>query len=1370
MAANGHKGLPVGRYFTHEGVDPMATVTYDQRSSIIRNPDGSVVFEMHDVEVPSFWSQVATDILAQKYFRKAGVPYVGKNGEAITGPEKSLRQVAHRMAGCWRHWGEKYNYFASAQDAQVFYDEVVYMLLHQIAAPNSPQWFNTGLAFAYGITGPAQGHYYVDPDSGELKMSDDAYTRPQPHACFIQEVKDDLVNESGIFDLLTREARIFKYGSGTGTNFSSLRGAGESLSGGGRSSGMMSFLRVLDRAAGSIKSGGTTRRAAKMVCLNMDHPEIEEFIWWKVNEEEKVASLVTGSAVLKGHVETIIQHAQQNPDLVTNRKLAGAVRDAAHANVPLNYVVRALDLARQHKGMDLDTFDTDYNNEAYLTVSGQNSNNSVRIPNSFFEAIDRDDMWALKARTNGKVMKLVSARSLWEDIGYCAWASADPGVQYDTIINEWHTCPEDGRINASNPCVTGDTRVLAQDGRWMRIDSMIGKETAILTNTGVIQESVIAGAFKTGTKPVYKLQTKSGYELKLTADHKVFTVNRGFVQAGELLKDDYVVIPAHEVSDIKAINDKTFYQMIGVYLGDGCGGAISSKRGIQLTMSKESELPVLENFAEYVASNYERQTHISSPATVQITKTSGKYVITQTALLDRFKSMLNVSLLAHEKRLSDQIFQLPLGAQKYVLQGLFTADGTVASYGDKSQYVALDSTSLQLIKDVQLLLLGFGIKSKLYPNRRAGKLVSMLPDGKGGLKEYPVREMHSLRVSRSSRIRFEQLIGFMPESPKYEKLRKMNETVAVYRDMPFDSVLSLDYVGVEDVYDLTEPATHTFVANGITVHNCSEYMFLDDTACNLASINLGTLYNNETGAFDVEGYKHAIRLWTMILEISVLMAQFPSKQVALKSYEFRTLGLGYANVGSVLMRMGIPYDSDEGRAIAGAFTSILCGESYATSAEIAQSLGAFPGYERNKQHMLRVIRNHRRAAYALTDYEGLSVKPVPIDQTKCPPYLLSAARVAWDYALSLGELNGYRNAQVTVLAPTGTIGLAMDCDTTGVEPDYALVKFKKLAGGGYFKIVNQSVPGALKKLGYSASQIKDIVDYCVGRGTLQGCTSITTERLRAKGFGDEQIAALEKQLPTSFELKNAFSPWVLGMEFCKQLGFSDEQLNDPRFSLLEGLGFNARDIEAAQEYVCGTMTIEGASHLRIEHYPVFDCANKCGAKGQRFISTYGHLRMLSATQPFISGAISKTINMARESTVEDVKDAYAFAWKHMVKAVALYRDGSKLSQPLNTTLQDNPELKAVLAMEDVELEEPVVVEQKKLGSLPVAESFDQASVQEPLVAVMANAVLDTETPVSDVKVAGYMADEKCGSCGNKLVRRNGVCTICDVCGTTGGCS
>ena len=1002
-------GLVIERYFTKKSVDPYTQVTYEKRSSVIRNPDGSIVFEMKDVEVPSTWSQVATDILAQKYFRKAGIPY--QNG--ATGSEKSMKQVAHRLAGCWRHWGEKHNYFASTEDAQAFYDEVVYMLLTQSAAPNSPQWFNTGLAWAYGIKGPAQGHYYVDPKTGELKKSEDAYTMPQPHACFIQKIKDDLVNEGGIFDVLTREARIFKYGSGTGSNFSSLRGAGEHLTGGGRSSGLMSFLKIFDRAAGAIKSGGTTRRAAKMVSLNLDHPEIEKFIWWKVREEEKVAALVAGSAVLKSHIERIIKLTKENPSVAHNKELARAIRAAAKDNVPLNFIVRTMDLAQQDENMNLEVFDTAYENEAYLTVSGQNSNNSVRIPNTFFKALDENSLWQLTARMDGHVMKEIPAQKLWDEIGYCAWASADPGVQYDTTINEWHTCPEDGRINGSNPC--------------------------------------------------------------------------------------------------------------------------------------------------------------------------------------------------------------------------------------------------------------------------------------------------------------------------------------------------------------------------------SEYMFLDDTACNLASINLGQFYNDETNVFDVKGYRHAIRIWTIILEISVLMAQFPSKEVAIKSHEYRTLGLGYANIGSVLMRMGIPYDSDAGRAIAGALTAIMCGDAYTTSAEMAKHLGAFAGYGRNKKHMLRVIRNHRRAAFDEKGFEVLSVHPHAINQKRCPDLLLHAARDASDKALKMGELHGYRNAQVTVLAPTGTIGLVMDCDTTGVEPDYALVKFKKLAGGGYFKIVNQSVPKALERLGYTQTQVKEIVAYCVGHGTLKCCPAINHETLMTNGFGREQLDSIEKQLPNISELKYAFAPWVLGKEFCEKRGFSEGQLNDTHFNMLESLGFNEEEIEQANEYVCGAMTIENAPHLREEHYPVFDCASKCGAKGKRCIDTYGHLKMLAATQPFITGAISKTINMTRESTVQDIKDAYRFAWEHMIKAVALYRDGSKLSQPLNTTFRDNPELQHVLDQEEIEVDE---IESNGDGIVADEEDSEAeeslVTVLNPAIEVAAASVAQSELQqsealvgekhIGDAKTVGYMADEKCGGCGSKMVRRSGVCTICDVCGTTGGCS
>ncbi|MAT38831.1 MAG: ribonucleoside-diphosphate reductase, adenosylcobalamin-dependent [Ectothiorhodospiraceae bacterium] len=939
------------RRFTSEGQSAYEHFTYTKRSSVLRNADGSVVFELHDIEVPSHWSQVATDVLAQKYFRKAGVPQkhedgspvLDENGNQVYGSETSIKQVVHRLVGCWKQWGQRYGYFDSEADADAYYDDMAFTLLQQMAAPNSPQWFNTGLHYAYGITGPAQGHHYVDPDNGELKRSEDAYSRPQPHACFIQSVRDDLVNEGGIFDLVTREARIFKYGSGTGTNFSALRAKNEPLSGGGFSSGLMSFLKINDRAAGSIKSGGTTRRAAKMVILDIDHPDIEDFIDWKVIEEQKVAALVSGAAMNKKHLQSVMNAAIEggSSDPRKNPKLEITMKRASHAGVPMNYIYRAMQLVDQgYTEFELPLFNTHYEDEAYLTVSGQNSNNSVRVTNSFLQAVDRGDSWNLTHRKNGEVAKTVEAKDLWDRIAYAAWSSADPGIQYDTTINDWHTCHEDGRINASNPC--------------------------------------------------------------------------------------------------------------------------------------------------------------------------------------------------------------------------------------------------------------------------------------------------------------------------------------------------------------------------------SEYMFLDDTACNLASFNLKYFWSEENHEFETEKFRHAVRLWTLTLEISVLMAQFPSEEVARKSYEFRTLGLGYANLGTVLMIAGVPYDSPKGRAIAAGITALLTAESYAASAEIAGDVGAFPRYEPNREHMLRVIRNHRRAAYNANpeDYENLSVPPVGIDPKLCPEPLLGAAQQSWDRALELGEQNGYRNAQVSVLAPTGTIGLVMDCDTTGVEPDFAIVKYKKLAGGGYFKIVNQSIPKALEYLGYSQQQIEDIEKYVKGHGTLAGCPDINRESLLKRGFNSEAIEKIEAQLDSVFELKFAFNKYVLGEDLCFKLGFTAEQLDDPSFDMLTALNFTSEEIDRANEYVCGTMMIEGAPHLRAADLPVFDTANKCGKRGERYIKYEGHIRMMAAVQPFISGAISKTINMPAHATIEEVKHAYKLSWQLMLKAIALYRDGSKLSQPLNTVSDAHAEALMEMGTEDdfneqigpKEIQEKIVyrVERKKL--------------------------------------------------------------------------
>ena len=926
--------MRIERRFTKPDQSAYDGITFRKALSEIKNPDGSIVFRMADIDVPAAWSQVASDIIAQKYFRKAGVARVLKRVEENdvpswlwrsvpddkalaklpederSGSETDSRQVFDRLAGTWTYWGWKGGYFDSEEDARAFFDEIRYMLATQRVAPNSPQWFNTGLFWAYGIDGPGQGHFYVDPFSGKLTASNSAYEHPQPHACFIQSVGDDLVNDGGIMDLWVREARLFKYGSGTGSNFSHLRGEGERLSGGGKSSGLMSFLKIGDRAAGAIKSGGTTRRAAKMVVVDIDHPDIEAYINWKVTEEQKVAALVTGSKIVSKHLKAVFKacvncEADDGAcfEVDKNPALKREVKAAKKALVPENYIQRIIQFARQgYTEMDFPVYNTDWDSEAYLTVAGQNSNNSVRVTDDFLRSVENDGDWDLIGRTTGKVTKTLKARDLWEQIGYAAWASADPGIQYHTTINDWHTCPADGPITASNPC--------------------------------------------------------------------------------------------------------------------------------------------------------------------------------------------------------------------------------------------------------------------------------------------------------------------------------------------------------------------------------SEYMFLDDTACNLASVNL-LPYRNADSSFDTAAFEHTVRLWTIVLEISVMMAQFPSKAIAERSYKFRTLGLGFANIGGMLMTSGIPYDSDEGRAICGAISAVMTGISYATSAEMAGELGPFPGYKRNAKSMLKVITNHRTAAYGKqTGYKDLSILPVPLDHAACPDTnLIARAKHAWDEALTLGKAHGYRNAQVSVVAPTGTIGLVMDCDTTGIEPDFALVKFKKLAGGGYFKIINRAVPPALRTLGYSESDIAEIEAYAVGHGNLDQAPGINSASLKAKGFTDELIKTLNTALKSAFDIKFAFNKFTLGEEFCRDvLGFTDDELNDFTFEMLPALGFSKKEIAAANIHVCGAMTLEGAPHLKDEHLPVFDCASPTGKTGKRYLSVDSHIRMMAASQPFISGAISKTINMPNDATVEDAKSAYMLSWQLALKANALYRDGSKLSQPLNASL------------------------------------------------------------------------------------------------------
>ena len=979
-------GLVIERRFTTAGEDAFDVFDWIEMDVEIRNPDGSMADTVEGVKLPSGFSGVPGKVCAQKYLRKAGVPRhlrkVPEDGVPVwlqrstpdherlqtldagnrMGGETDGRELFRRLAGTWTYWGWKYGYFASEADARAYFDEMCYLIASQRSAPNSPQWFNTGLHWAYGIEGPAQGHSFVDPETGELEFSTNAYEHPQPHACFIQSVSDSLVGGSeSIMGLWNREALLFKYGSGTGSNFSRIRGAGEPLSGGGSSSGLLSFLKIGDRAAGAIKSGGTTRRAAKMVTLDLDHPDIEEYIDWKSSEEEKVSALVIGSNILQKNANSLMDaiwefgDEEGRFDQEVNPGLRRAMVRAIREHVPQPHIQRILDLAKQGwKGVDFEILDTNWQGEAYLTVSGQNSNNSVRVPNQFMDSVKQGGDWNLYWRTElerseaedrePEPCKTMDAGGLWDKVAYTAWACADPGVQFDTTINEWHTCPEGGRINGSNPC--------------------------------------------------------------------------------------------------------------------------------------------------------------------------------------------------------------------------------------------------------------------------------------------------------------------------------------------------------------------------------SEYMFLDDTACNLASINLLHYYDLDTQTFHIDDFRHSVRLWTTTLEISVLMAQFPSEEIARKSYEYRTLGLGYCNIGSLLMHMGIPYDDERAYAICGAITSIMCGETYSTSAEMASILGPFPDYERNSEHMLRVMRNHRRAAYdsSVDDYEGLTVSPMGINAKKCPKDLLEAARESWDRAVREGEEHGYRNAQTTVIAPTGTIGLIMGADTTGVEPQFSLVQFKTLAGGGSLRIVNKGVPSALRRLGYSDNECKTIEEYIIGTGRIAGCPSLPVDRLMEAGLSGKDLAEIESKMGDVFDIRSAFAPSLLGKELCTgSLGMTEDQYEDAFFDTLSFLGFTQEEVDAAGEHIFGNLTIEGAPGLKEEHLAVFDCATPCGAKGKRSIAWPAHVKMMAAAQPFISGAISKTINMPSNSTVDDVREAYNLSHTTMNKACAVYRDCSKLSQPLMNKLVEDTDLTEEVTEEDpIErmVEETVkVLPVPEAVAQPVAESF-----------------------------------------------------------------
>jgi ribonucleotide reductase alpha subunit len=1225
-------------------------INYTSRSSKIVNTDGSVVFEKNNILAPEKWSQIAVDILAQKYFRRAGVPEYTDSiyeedvpfwlersvtrSDTICGGEDSAWQVFHRLAGCWAYWGWRGGYFSSVDDAIAFYDEVIYMLAAQMAAPNSPQWFNTGLNWAYGIKGPAQGHYYVDPATNEVKRSISSYERPQPHACFLLSIKDDLVNDGGIMDLWTREALVFKFGSGSGTNFSDIRGEGEPLSGGGKSSGLMGFLKVGDRSAGAIKSGGTTRRAAKLVCLDLDHPDIEEFISWKVVEEQKVAALVAGSKAVNRHLNAIMQAVTTHTDMESqydpkhNRALRKAIREARQAHVSENYIARVLQMCKQgHTSIDIEEYDTDWTSKAYLTVSGQNSNNSVRVPNAFMQAVEADGEWHLywrtekaKAKAEGREpnpCKTIKARALWDKIAEAAWHSADPGVQFDTTINEWHTCPEDGDIRTSNPCcLVGETLVDTSEG-LIRIDALVDMANKGEKLPYVFARDVEAGApvlrrilraWKAGdTEQLVRITTDKGIVITCTPEHRFLSFKGEWIQASDLKAGS-------SLRKISRHQNKRRSNRVMLGVGSQTNnGEVYQSRWMWEQVNGE-------------AGDWNEVHHINGDTTD-----------------DRLS---NLEIVPHSEH------------QAYHSSG-----------ENNPRFLDVNNDDLMRVWDVLVT------KPHKLTCGRWNKIVHDL-----GLQgKVPVAF-----TGKAPRIRGMAWVDFVAQ-------------MSGMREMANDRVTKIEYLKPESptpVYDIEVDGVHNFAVTSdptpgkhtIVVHN-SEYMFLDDTACNLASLNLLAFYSTETGEFQIEDFKHAVRIWTLILEISVYMAQFPSPEVARKSYDFRTLGLGYANLGALLMVQGIPYDSDEGRAQCAVITAIMHAGAYATSAEMASEVGTFPRYEANKEAMQRVIWNHTLAScFGLREYSQLSILPTFSLSNNLCYNITSSARDECIRMFEMGEKHGFRNAQVTCLAPTGTISLIMDCDTTGIEPDFALVKFKKLAGGGYFKIVNQAVPLALAKLGYTAQQAIDIINYIVGSHNLEDhpYMGFDAHDLIAKGFTANTLKKIEEQLPSAFNIEFVFNKYTLGVEVLEnELKIPADVYNRPDFNLLSHLGFTKEQIEDTNRHICGTMTIEGAPHLKPEHLPVFDCANKCGKTGKRFLSAEAHIRMMAAAQPFISGAISKTINMPNEATIEDVKKAYELSWKLMVKAVALYRDGSKLSQPLNS-ISDSDEAAILSAANDTD--------------------------------------------------------------------------------------
>lgn len=1339
--------MKIKRIFTQANKSVFDMFEYSTRTSILRNTNGSVVFEMNNIEVPKNWSQVATDILAQKYFRKAGVPITNGKGEAVLdkdgqpqyGSEHSIKQVAHRLAGCWAYWGREHNYFDKEEDANAFYDEVAYMLMAQMVAPNSPQWFNTGLNFAYGITGNPQGHYYVDGKTHKLNRSKDAYTRPAPHACFIQSVNDDLVNEGGIFDLVTREARIFKYGSGTGTNFSAIRGTNEPLSGGGQSSGLMSFLKVNDRAAGAVKSGGTTRRAAKMVILNIDHPDIEEFITWKMKEEQKVAALVAGSKICNKFLNKIIEVALNEGTDYSNKNSAlnKVIQQALNRGVPLNYIVRVLTLVEQGETrIDFREFDTHYEGEAYNTVSGQNSNNSVRVTNAFMRSVEEDDNWHLTQRTDGKTTKTLKARSLWDKINYSAWSSADPGLQFDTTINEWHTCINDGTINGSNPCseymFLDDTACnlasinLAHFYDWENRTFKVEEyKHSIRLWTCVLEISVLMAQFpsKEVAQKSFDYRTLGlGYAnlgtVLMTAgipydseEGRAWAAAITAILTGESYATSAEMAKDHGPFARYKANSENMLRVIRNHRRAAYNAPTQEYEGLTILPQGINQNLCPSNLATSAKECWDRALSLGQKygyRNAQTTVLAPTGCLTGNSMVSSSFGLVPLNTLGNinGEKWQDANFEVMTNegvkqATKFFVNGVAPTRNIKTKlgyeiYGTLQHRIkVLDSLTNELvwkrfseIKKGDALPLAmntiFGdenevalpnifcknsiietkIKAPKQVNSELAELVGYFA-GKGFVTNNSI----NFNVLNSNTEVAERLVFLIKKLFNIKATQEQNSDSILVQ---INSVEALNWwveCGFAKLNTPQNELENKFEGNVVIPNSI---LFTNSKAVYTAYLRglfeANATLSNGVPCFANTDYSFVMQVKSMLLAMGIV-TNF--EQVALDNSKENSYKLNFADISyNQKFLQDIRFISNQKNSELSLSINVLYrkqGNSY-VSGELVSS-GVQKINEQNSQNFS--YNSYLKSGNSIRNSNATDLNlPNRTDEIS---YYYDIVEINQDggeqhtYDISVPE-------NVTYLAngfiSHNTIGLVMDCDTTGVEPDFAIVKFKKLAGGGYFKIVNQSVSKALQVLGYTTEQINTIEKYCKGHGTLVGCPHINRLSLKERGFNDEKIQAIEGQLDSVFDIKFAFNKWTLGEDFLQELGFTAEQYDDFTFNLLEEIGFTKNQIEEANNFICGLMTIENAPGLRSEHLPVFDCANKCGKFGKRFIEYMGHVKMMAATQPFITGAISKTINMPNEATLIDVENVHLQSWKLMIKAIALYRDGSKLSQPLNS-VSDN---------------------------------------------------------------------------------------------------